>query len=415
MVKVIVQLYPQLPAKDEAERIALRPIGRNSELYQDVLVGWHDIVRAADEMGVWGASTIEHHFHSEGYEVGPCPGILCGYWAAMTKNIRMGQLGYPMSTHNPIRVAEETAILDHLTKGRCFIGFSRGYQSRWTDVYGQHFGGVATRSDGGDDDKKNRDVFEEHVDLVIRAWTQESIEHCSERWQVPYPHAEGNRNWPMSDWTAMMGAEGEIGPEGEVRRVSVVPAPYTKPHPPVFVASNASIETVEYAGRRAFVPAYFSSIGRASHYGPTYTKAANDAGHDFQLGQNQAIVRWPRMGETRQEGLDMLAEYDGDIYKHFYEVFNPPYIRESHPLDPNCTREDTVDPMLKSGLFVAGSLAEVRDEYIAQWKQLPAEYAVLIFHYAQQPKESVIQQLELFMTEIKPALDELTPYADGEG
>jgi hypothetical protein len=76
MLKPVIQIYPVLPTKDEAERATLRPIGRNRELYQETLQGWHDIVRAADELGVWGAATIEHHFWSEGYEVGPNPGIL---------------------------------------------------------------------------------------------------------------------------------------------------------------------------------------------------------------------------------------------------------------------------------------------------------------------------------------------------
>ena len=44
------------------------------------------------------------------------------------------------------------------------------------------------------------------------------------------------------------------------------------------------------------------------------------------------------------------------------------------------------------------------------WRQLPAEYVVLIYHWAQQPAESVVRQLELFMEHVKPALDEMTPY-----
>jgi alkanesulfonate monooxygenase SsuD/methylene tetrahydromethanopterin reductase-like flavin-dependent oxidoreductase (luciferase family) len=39
-----------------------------------------------------------------------------------------------MATQDPIRVAEETAILDHITRGRYFVGFARGYQSRWTNT-----------------------------------------------------------------------------------------------------------------------------------------------------------------------------------------------------------------------------------------------------------------------------------------
>ena len=71
-LKVILQLNPVLPVDGEA--------GRNATVYNEVLHGWLDVVKAADEMGVWGASTIEHQLHSEGYEVGPNPGILNAWW-----------------------------------------------------------------------------------------------------------------------------------------------------------------------------------------------------------------------------------------------------------------------------------------------------------------------------------------------
>jgi len=87
MVKVILQLYPQVAATRE-ERIEQRPIGRDAGRYQALIREMPTIVRAADELGLWGISSIEHHFHSEGYEVGPNPGLLDAYWAAMTSRIR---------------------------------------------------------------------------------------------------------------------------------------------------------------------------------------------------------------------------------------------------------------------------------------------------------------------------------------
>ena len=128
-VKPIIQLYPVIPAPGK-ERETLRPIGRNSERYQQVIRDWAKLAQAADQLGYWGFSTIEHHFHSEGYEVGPNPGVLNAWWAGLTKNLRMGALGYVMSTQNPVRVAEECAILDHILEGRFFAGFARGYQAR---------------------------------------------------------------------------------------------------------------------------------------------------------------------------------------------------------------------------------------------------------------------------------------------
>ena len=414
MVKVIVQMYPVIPSASEEERIKLRPIGRNSERYQQTLRGWCDIVEEADRMGVWGVTAIEHHFHSEGYEVSPSPGIMNAFWGARTKNIHIGQLGYVMTAANPLRVAEETAILDHLMEGRTFVGFSRGFQSRWTDLMGQHVGARATLSDGSEADLENREIFEEAVEIVLKAWTQESIEHNSKRWQIPYPYEGGHKGWFMAPWTEKLGAHGEVGPEGELRRISVVPAPYTKPHPPVFIASNTSQETVDYAGRHGFVPAYFSKMNQIADFGPSYVAAARSAGYNFAPGQNQAVVRMPRIAASMAESRADIANFDGMIFKHFYQNFLPAAFREKVNVTEDTTFEELVDPMIATGLFMAGSASEIRDQFLEQWRHLPAEYVVLIYHYAQQPKESVVENLRLFMDEVKPALDELTDYPDSE-
>lgn len=413
MVKVILQLYPQVPATRE-ERLEQRPIGRNAERYQQLLAELPDVIRAADDLGLWGVSSIEHHFHSEGYEVGPNPGLLNAHWAAITKRIRVGQLGYTMSAQNPFRVAEDVAILDHLSQGRSFCGFSRGYQARWTNILGQHLGTRATLSPSGTpdqmalldadarasriaDDEINRELFEENVELALQGWTQDSVEWKG-RWQVPFPYDEGV-DWTM-EATRDMGAPGEMDEHGKIRRVSVVPKPLTQPHPPVFVSSNASRETVEYCGPRGFIPTYFSKIERAAEYGSAYVAAAAMAGRTYALGQNQALVRWGQMADTMEQARQAVADYDVDIFRDLYAGTTPMNFDSANP----------VDSVINSGLWVVGTPAQVRDDYIKLWSQLPAEYVVLIYHYAQQPKDSVIRQLELFMEHVKPALDEMTDY-----
>jgi len=66
------------------------------------------------------------------------------------------------------------------------------------------------------------------------------------------------------------------------------------------------------------------------------------------------------------------------------------------------------------GMWAVGTVDDVRRQLVEEWKKFPAEYLTLIYHYAQMPKEVVIRNLELFMREIKPALDELTPYTEKE-
>jgi alkanesulfonate monooxygenase SsuD/methylene tetrahydromethanopterin reductase-like flavin-dependent oxidoreductase (luciferase family) len=395
--KVIVQLYPMFPSDGEEGRKANRPLGNDNEMYHRIVHEWTDIIKEADKMGVWGLGTIEHHFHSEGYEVGPNPGILNAYWASLVENAHVGALGYVMATHDPLRVAEETAILDHLTKGKYFVGFARGYQSRWANVMGQWSDSPATVSDGSDADERNRKIFEERVNMVIEAWTQESVRVKGEFYEAPYPYETGVEGYPAYEIARDAGAEGEIGPDGSVQRVCVVPKPYQKPHPPVFVAASKSQASIDYCARNGFIPTYFMPDKGVIEMTRYYEKVANEHGFNVQLGQNQNLVRWPHVTKTSEDFDRKLREYDLDIYKNFYGPFFPQF--------PQGNDSELVQSMKDSQLFIGGTV----DECVAGWKkifdQAPCEYVTLIWHWAQQPKEDMMEELRLFMDEILPELE----------
>lgn len=395
--KVIVQLYPMFPSDGEEGRKANRPLGNDNEMYHRIVHEWTDIIKEADKMGVWGLGTIEHHFHSEGYEVGPNPGILNAYWASLVENAHVGALGYVMATHDPLRVAEETAILDHLTKGKYFVGFARGYQSRWANVMGQWTDSPATVSDGSDADERNRKIFEERVNMVIEAWTQESVRVKGEFYEAPYPYETGVEGYPAYEIARDAGAEGEIGPDGSVQRVCVVPKPYQKPHPPVFVAASKSQASIDYCARNGFIPTYFMPDKGVIEMTQYYQKVANENGFNVQLGQNQNLVRWPHVTKTSEDFDRKLREYDLDIYKNFYGPFFPQF--------PQGNDSELVQSMKDSQLFIGGTV----DECVAGWKkifdQAPCEYVTLIWHWAQQPKEDMMEELRLFMDEILPELE----------
>jgi alkanesulfonate monooxygenase SsuD/methylene tetrahydromethanopterin reductase-like flavin-dependent oxidoreductase (luciferase family) len=124
---------PTIPGTLE-ERAALRPIGRNNEHFQQMLDELRQMVVMADDMGFDVFSTTEHHFHSEGFEASVAPLLLYADLAARTKRIKFAPLGLVLPSWDPIRCAEELAVLDHLTQGRLIAGFARGYQDRWTNI-----------------------------------------------------------------------------------------------------------------------------------------------------------------------------------------------------------------------------------------------------------------------------------------
>src|SRR5262245_47469013 len=100
-VKAIVQFYPTLPAPP-GRRGENRPLGRDRGAYQAVMRDWARIAQAAEDMGYWGIASIEHHFHSEGYEIAPAPGVINAWLGAHTKRINIGTNGYPLGTHDAI-------------------------------------------------------------------------------------------------------------------------------------------------------------------------------------------------------------------------------------------------------------------------------------------------------------------------
>jgi alkanesulfonate monooxygenase SsuD/methylene tetrahydromethanopterin reductase-like flavin-dependent oxidoreductase (luciferase family) len=286
---------------------------------------------------------------------------------------------------------------------------------------GQHFGTRATKSPSAavynaatqaagfsqatqvekdlNDDKLNREIFEDHVEIMLKAWTQESFDHNSKRWQVPYPYETGVTDWPLAraGVTQKFGAPGEVDADGHTRRVAVAPAPYTRPHPPVFLSGSGSPETIAFAGKHGFVPTYFTNIQSAGPLADVYRKAAAQHGRAFGPGQNQCMVRWIEIGRTREEALQRIKDYDLDIWKNFYAAMGRRKVEN----------DDYLGSLVNSGLFLYGTVDEVRQALIEQWRVFPAEYITLINHYAQTPSAVVIETLDTFQREIKPALDEV--------
>jgi alkanesulfonate monooxygenase SsuD/methylene tetrahydromethanopterin reductase-like flavin-dependent oxidoreductase (luciferase family) len=390
-----------IPSDGEEERKAKRPLGRSSALYHKVIHDYTEVLEEAENLGVWGACSVEHHLHSEGYEVGPAPGALNAYWAAKFKKLHVGALGYVMATQDPIRVAEETAVIDHLSEGRYFVGFARGYQSRWTNILGQFSDSVAAVSDGSAGDQRNRDIFEERVDMVIDCWTKPSVRLDGNFYKAPYPldtGVVGYQGWKIA---RDAGTEGEVDENGAIQRISVVPSPYQHPHPPVFVATSKSDASIEYCASKGFIPCYFSNFDKIRYHSKIYVEKSAAAGHPVRMGEKQNIVRWVHICKDEEDYNRKLRAYDLDIYKNFYAPFFPQF-----PSDPD---SDFVENIKGSGIYMGGTVEEIRQQWLDIYAEFPAEYITLIFHYAQQPKEDVIEAIRLFMTEVVPYLEAAVP------
>ena len=176
-----------LPTIGSRAEIEQGMAGMNPDFYQRMLKELTEQIKLGDELGYDSVSFTEHHFHIEGFELSNNPVLLDLYFAMQTKRIRVGQLGIVLPASNPIRVAEDIAMLDHMTGGRANAGFARGYQRRWVDVMAQQTHGIhgALPNQHDEIDNANRLAFEENFRIVKKCWTEEMLTFDGKFWKVP--------------------------------------------------------------------------------------------------------------------------------------------------------------------------------------------------------------------------------------
>lgn len=397
-MKTMIQMVPSMPVKSNEERKRLRPVGRNVEKYAEIIDGMVDIVKACDELGYWGMSFIEHHFHSEGFEMLPCPGIMNAWLGPYAKRMRMGQLGYVMGTHNPLRVAEETALLDHILKGRFFVGFARGYQARWVRTLGQAYKSLPTLSnresaDQAEADENNQQIFREMVAIVKKSWTQASFSHDGKFFEVPYPY-EGIDNYPGYPCAKEYGAPGEIDEQNRVRQISVVPAPYQKPHPQVFISSSGSADSARWSGEEGFTCCYFAPLQGARAQDIAYREGAARLGKTLSPGQGQGLLRFLFVGKTRDEAYEKVNKTIVPFFSQFAVNFFPVLLAEG--------QGSMLERVLNTGLIVAGTVDDVKQQIDEIYTEIPFEYFSLVAYNGLEPQEQLIEDVDLFARKIAP-------------
>jgi alkanesulfonate monooxygenase SsuD/methylene tetrahydromethanopterin reductase-like flavin-dependent oxidoreductase (luciferase family) len=394
-------MLPSMPCTFE-ERSNLRPIGRNPGKYQEMLTEVRELAVLADELGFDALSTTEHHFHSEGFEVSVAPLLLYTDLAARTKRIKFASLALVLPTWDPIRVAEEIAILDHLTKGRFIAGFARGYQDRWTNVLGQHYHVMGTPMDGSSTDAHNREVFEEVFQIMKMCWRDETVRFKGKYYEIPTPFETGIQRWPVAkSWTEKYGAKDELDANGAVQRICVVPKPYTDPHPPIWQPFSVSEKTIRWCATESIVP--FILVSHPSSFRDlcaAYRDEGEKAGRTLGLGESVGAFRSIHIGDTYGDAYRLGAEAQGRGFIEyfsgfgFFEAFRLP--GETTPVPQSFER------LVEAKYELVGTVDDVKRELDALRTNGNPEWFAWYFDQGIMPLDEAKRQLELFATKVMP-------------
>jgi alkanesulfonate monooxygenase SsuD/methylene tetrahydromethanopterin reductase-like flavin-dependent oxidoreductase (luciferase family) len=211
-------------------------------------------VEAAEQLGMDAVWLAEHHF-SPDRSVLASPIVIASSIATRTRRIRIGLAVQVLPLTNPLRLAEEAATVDHISKGRFDLGLGRSGLTKYYQGYNVPY-----------DESRGR--FLEALEVIMQAWGQEEFSHRGEYFSF--------------------------------HNVTVVPKPYQQPHPPIRVAL-ASPDTFTLIGRMGhsvFISAN-TPIPQLQERLALYRQARQEAGH---TGPADIALRLPAyVAETAEQ------------------------------------------------------------------------------------------------------------------
>jgi alkanesulfonate monooxygenase SsuD/methylene tetrahydromethanopterin reductase-like flavin-dependent oxidoreductase (luciferase family) len=324
----------------------------------------------ADQLGFDWVTVAEHHFSPA--SLTPNPMVMAAAVVQRVKRARIALLGSNVPIQNPVRVAEEFAMLDTLSGGRLIAGMLRGTSNEYI-TYGVN-------------PAESRERFMEALALIVRAWTE------------PQPF-------------------GWLGRYYEYRTISIWPRPVQTPHPPIFM-SISSPEAAEFAAaHRISGGLAVTTLDRARESVRVYRAAASADG--WEPGPDQLLYRIAvHVADSDAQARDEwapLASAHGHAGGLRLSTANPAadeaaaragyYGRDTARQRSRLHAGGDIDERIETAQLLLGA----PDSVVRQIDRLRQELGVGIVELAfiAPGADNVRRSLELFGTEVLPRMREL--------
>ena len=340
------------------------------------------IAKTLDDNGYDTMWMAEHHFQPEGYECIPNLIMLNVHLANLTKNIRFG-CGFNIAPMwHPLRLAEDYATADILTKGRVIFGVGRGYHTREVETFGSPL----------TDQDANREKFEEAVEIIFKAFNNESFSHKGKYYTLP-PEV------PYRGYT--------------LKELTLVPRPMTLPvecWQPIQGGTQRALDFMVKHGIKGIIGGGVAEGGVMDSIVYGYRDALVRAGKTDALpGEGLSVGFHFQLAPTVQQAMDEAQGF----YEENLKMFGPLRLHrgmteEQIEIIGDPRRAPTADlPTIQSAVESQAFLAGPPDRVIEQLKAVEKEYpgleSVGVSHPVGTPQSVITEQLEWFAKEVMPA------------
>ena len=319
---------------------------------------------AAEQYGFDAIWLAELHF-SPSRSVLAAPMVIAAALAARTRRLKIGSAVHVLPLSNPLRTAEEAATVDHISHGRFEFGIGRSGFPATYERFGVPYG-------------ESRDRLFEHLEIIRKAWTEETFSHKGEFFSY--------------------------------ENITLIPKPYQKPHPPIRIAVN-SPDTYALAGRMGlpiFVAVRLGSLMDLVEPLREYRAAWKEAGHP---GEGDVALRMPVfVGRTRDAALAIPCESTMRFYRflgeRLVESASRAGTREIEGRAEHGARLGTITyEEAQHDKLAYGTPAMVIDR-LQQLRELLGVSVILAeMNCGQQiPNQHILSSMRLFMEDVAPAL-----------
>jgi alkanesulfonate monooxygenase SsuD/methylene tetrahydromethanopterin reductase-like flavin-dependent oxidoreductase (luciferase family) len=324
-------------------------------------------IELADRIGIDYVWEVEHHFLEE-YSHSSAPEVFYGAVSQRTKNIRIahGVRLLPFNFNNPIKVAEQAAVLDILSNGRMELGTGRSTTAQELDGFSVDY-------------DRTRQEVREALDVIVKAWTDEILEYNGKLIKVP------------------------------PRRV--VPKPIQKPHPAMWMACVAP-DSYQMAGDRGMGALSFSlNFEQVQKSMEAYHKSF--ANRTDQVGKvpNEAFAGLVicHVAENKEEeaiGLEGARWFMHNVAKLFEplmtknKLYSYEYLRNLMAMDMD--PKDTPDVKLKEHhMVVVGNPDEVNRK-LETFERSGMEQVIMFKQAGRIPHQNIMKSLRLISKHVLP-------------
>ena len=327
--------------------------------------------------------------------VSNCPGMLDLYVGMQTNNIHLGALGYVLPVHDPFRVASEIATLDQMTQGRAIAGFARGVQSRWVNIMGQHRGLADNITDPEAYNQRKRELYDEHLDIILKAWRQDTFSHKGKHWEIPPP----NIHWPGAKSTHEMGAG--IDENDRLTAVGATPACYNKRIPTMFEPFAAHKNNIFNAARKGLIPvAIMTHRETVLEQLKEAQRGWAEFGQDYPLGKGFGSARYCVVAETDEQAREW-AEMATFEWTYFFNQFGFNAVL-ARPGEDWQTIPTTVDEYIEREMLFCGSPDTVCRQMERTLSYMPCEYLWFFTANELLPQPALMKSVALMTEKVLP-------------